>query len=151
MKGDTMKKDYINNQQADIFLVGFIYKELYYITMLDLETFMLMSKYDKTSKSHGRKNCLRFKPTVKQKRGMIATGAICYCDNLTLQREKIGRENNGQVFERLMCKEYSGIPCKDRFWWTGGDFECYDKIIQVKLENGTLCTAEQCKKLRAEA
>lgn len=156
MKGDTMKQDYMNNQASTNIIVGFSYHGLYYYAEVSLRSFLKMSKYDKTSKSHGRKACLRFKPTVKQKEEMIKTYScggktILLCTEADLQNKRIGRENRGQTFERLICEIYQGEPCINRFWWNGADFKKGWSTYQVKLENGTLCTAEQCRKLRAEA
>ena len=148
MKGDTMKKDYRNNQKANIFLIGFSYQGNIYRILLSIEVFMKLTKYDKTSKSHGKKPCLRFKPTANQKRALINLGATCWSNEATFQEKILPNENKGQTFERIMKKEFNGMPCKNRCWWNGGDFEYYNKIYQVKYENATVCTAEQCRRVR---
>lgn len=149
MKGDTMKKDYLNNQAADYMIVGFDYHGMTYYHKRRVSYFADMWKYDKTSKSHGRKACLRFKPTAEQKRRMIEDHAILYSETETFfRRERQEHENRGQTWERVNLEDYGedATPCKNRAWWNGGDIKAYDEyIIQVKYEGGTICTAEQCR------
>lgn len=157
MKGDRMRQDYANNQASLHLLVGFDFHGLYYYAEATLGDFLIMAKYDKTSKSHGKKACLRFKPTAEQKKAMIEGGrigkyhcrkAVFLCTATEFKDKQIGRENKGQTFERLIKEMYYGEPCENRFWWNGADFRVSWHTYQVKFENGTLCTAEQCRKVR---
>lgn len=146
MKGDTMRYAYIKKQAADKMLVGFEYKGTVYMYKRSVLYFWEMFKYDHTSKSHGRLACLRFKPSAEQKRAMIANNAISLGEaEAFFKRNRREHENKGQTWERCMKELYNGEACKARAWWNGGDFSYDDNIIQVKYENGTVCTAKQCR------
>lgn len=149
MKGDTMRKTYNQKQVASKMLVGFEYNGMIYYHVRPVVYYSKMFKYDHTSKSHGRLACLRFKPTAEQKRAMIADHAVAYGQIDTFFKcERRDHENKGQTWERCMCELYNGKPCKARAWWNGGDFMDGSDIIQVKYENGTVCTAKQCRAIR---
>lgn len=150
MKGDTMKHDYIINQVAENFAVGFSYKGLVYmVTTFSTSWVMQFSKYDKTSKSHGRQACLRFKPTAAQKEYIIKYfKPVVLCTIEELDDEILQGENKGHAFERLARKVLHGWACKPRGWWDGVDFVAKGEGYQAKYEGGTFCTAKQCREHR---
>lgn len=151
MKGDTMRKDYINNGTADAFALGFIYEGLVYMRLVrSYNHTMQYATYDKTSKKHGRLACLRFRPTAEQKKDLVnnwTVSALCTIEQLDSNRKQ--GENRGHAFERLAREALGGLPCERRGWWEGADFIAEDESYQAKFEGGTFCTAKQCREHRA--
>ena len=148
MKGNTMRKVYANNNAHDFVLLGFNYKGNWYATFSTTAEMLKESKYGKTSKSHGNKSCLRFRPSSAWKEYIINTKRFITWNNCDIIAEAKDKENRGEAFERIMCQVLKANPCKKCVWYKGGDFEYNDYIYQVKFENGTICTAEQCRKVR---
>lgn len=150
MKGDTMRKNYTNNQKANAFVLGFIYKDSVYIKIFQSCNFiMAFAKYDKTSKSHGRIPCLRFRPTAWQKKMLVDEwGAKEFCTIAELDNQCSKEENRGHIFEKLARDEYKAFQCEKKEWWNGGDFVIDGNIYQAKFEGGTFCTAKQCRALK---
>lgn len=150
MKGDTMRKDYINNGAADAFALGFIYKGLVYMRLThSYNNTLKYSKYDKTSKKHGRLACLRFRPTAEQKKDLVENWNVkILCTIEELDAERKNGENRGHAFERLARRELGAMQCIEREWWNGGDFMTWTTIYQAKFEGGTFCTAKQCREHR---
>jgi len=150
MKGDTMRKDYINNGAADAFALGFTYNGLVYLRLTHSYNHALQyAVYDKTSKKHGRLACLRFRPTAEQKKDLVENWSVkALCTIAELDAERKHGENRGHAFERLARREFGAMPCIEREWWNGGDFMTWTTIYQAKFEGGTFCTAKQCRALR---
>lgn len=150
MKGDTMRHDYATTQRADALALGFIYNDKVYMQIVHSCNFaMSFARYDKTSKSHGRVACLRFRPTAWQKKFMVEQwSAKEICSLAELDAERRTDENRGHAFEKLARREIGAMQCIEREWWNGGDFMTLTTIYQAKFEGGTFCTAKQCREHR---
>ena len=150
MKGDTMKHDYTTTQKADAFALGFVYNDKVYMQIVHSCDFtMVFARYDKTSKSHGRVACLRFRPTAWQKKFMVEQwSAKEICSLAELDDEIMQGENRGHAFERLAREALRGWACTPRGWWDGVDFVAKGEGYQAKFEGGTFCTAKQCREHR---
>lgn len=156
MNIEKMKTEYINNQKAQVFLIGFNHKGLCYSIMLNPHDFIMLCKQDKTSKKYHRQDCLRFKPTRTQKQALINEYInkqdIILCDTEKLFKGKKQGENCGHVFERMTFEKYNGQKCEKQFWYNGGDFIVYNElkekyIVQAKFEYGTVCNESQIAKI----
>ena len=150
MKGDTMKHDYLHNQAAENLALGFIYNGLVYMKVTFSAGWALQfAKYDKTSKSHGRQACLRFKPTAIHKEYIVKHfNPQVLCTVEELDDEIMQGENRGHAFERLAREALGGWTCTPRGWWDGVDFVAKGEGYQAKFEGGTFCTAKQCREHR---
>lgn len=151
MKGDTMRKAYINKGAADAFALGIIYNNIVYMRIERVyNKAMQYAVYDKTSKKHGRLACLRFCPTAEQKKDLVNNWRmIPLCTIEELDAERRNGENRGHAFERLARENLNGETLHRRAWWEGADFIANGETYQAKLEKGTFCTAKQCRALRA--
>jgi len=150
MKGDTMRRVYAKKSAQDGNILAFTYCGKWYAGFFTTAELLKQSVYDKTSVSHGREPCLRFKPSMAWKREVVE--AVYYFrqdDGDPIKQAREG-ENRGQVIERIMLETCNAIKCEKRAWWEGGDIilNASGAVMQVKYENGTVCTASQCRKIR---
>jgi len=150
MKGDTMRKKYIGNGAADAFALGINRHGIVYLRIEHTYNRTLsFAVYDKTSKKHGRRACLRFRPTAEQKKDLVYNWRVIpLCTLEQLDAERREGENRGHAFERLAMRRLNGTPCERRAWWEGGDFVVNGETYQAKYEGGTFCTAKQCRAVR---
>lgn len=161
MRTNTMKKVYANNNAADAFAIGFIYKGYVYGFLCDTAYALEHAQRDKTSKKHGRKACLRLRFTADAKRELTNdyfAEARKLCTVEQFKAQKNSGENNGHVFERLMREKHNGTACEHGAWYECADYNMDYVIkgasgktivewhnIQAKFDGGTFCTAKQCE------
>lgn len=143
-----MENTYISKNKANLIAYGFNYKGEFFVAFNAVGT-LYGVRNDKTSRKHGRVDCLRFRPTEAEKLDFISDGgALCLGSMETLRAWARDGENLGHAFERFMIAWDNGTKCATRAWWNGADYmDKYGNLIQVKFEGGTFCTLPQCEKL----
>ena len=145
---EAMKEWYRKVSAADMYQVGFVYRNSVYAVMVD-ELPDSWLKRDRTSSHRGGYETIRVRLSAKEKQKLVESGTAEFlggCELLTL-----GGYNKGEAFERFITERAGQTWVKDAVpFWVAGDVELAGKQVQLKLEGATLTTAytmERAQKL----
>ena len=132
---------YTNN-----YILGFEYKGAIYAIECDR---MVVSYLTLDKASRGAGYSLRFKPTIAQKKAMLADGAYMVCSS-----EYFGglvaetKYNRGEIFEKIITERNGQEWVKDNVPFTkAGDLMVNEISYQIKFEKATYCNEKSLANL----
>ena len=132
---------YTNN-----YILGFEYKGAIYAIECDR---MVVSYLTLDKASRGAGYSLRFKPTIAQKKAMLADGAYMVCSS-----EYFGglitetKYNRGEIFEKIITERNGQEWMKDNVPFTkAGDLIVDEISYQIKFEKATYCNEKSLANL----
>lgn len=145
---EEMKAWYLKVSAADMYQVGFVYRNSVYAVMVD-ELPDSWLKSDKASSKRGGWAKIRVRLGAAVKRELVESGKaelLGGCELLT-----IPTYNKGEAFEKLITVRAGQAWVKDSVpFWVAGDIELDGKQVQLKLDGAELTnqrTMERAKKL----
>lgn len=147
MTKETMIKNYRKFSAADAYILGFEYKHIIYMVMVD-EIMPRYIKVERESTKKGGKKKLQLRLCKQYKEQLLRKGAIALGDESILN----GAYNKGVEFERLIFNRYNQeFRGKENIgFWREGDIEIDGKQIQIKLNGAQIVVENTLLRLQKE-
>lgn len=147
MTKETMIKNYRKFSAADAYILGFEYKHIIYMVMVD-EIMPRYMKVERESTKKGGKKKLQLRLCKQYKEQLLRKGAIALGDESILN----GAYNKGVEFERLIFNRYNQeFRGKENIgFWKEGDIEIDGKQIQIKLNGAQIVVENTLLRLQKE-
>lgn len=129
------------------YIMGYAYKHMVYMTIVDGCADYMAT--DRTSSKRGGESVLRFKPTVAQKKALMAVNAEAICTEEEFEALfASSKYNRGEIFEKLITEKFGLEWVKDNLPFTqGGDIEVGGVAYQIKYQKATFCTESSLRNL----
>ena len=146
MTKETMIRNYRKFSAADAYILGFEYKHIIYMVIVD-EIMPRYMKVERESSKKGGKKKLQLRLCKQYKEQLLRKGAIALGDESILN----GTYNNkGVEFEKLIFNRYNQeFRGKDNVgFWKAGDIEIDGKQIQIKLNGAQIVVENTLQKLQ---
>lgn len=147
MTKETMIKNYRKFSAADAYILGFEYKHIIYMVIVD-EIMPRYMKVERESTKKGGKKKLQLRLCKQYKEQLLRKGAIALGDESILN----GAYNKGVEFERLIFNRYNQeFRGKENIgFWKEGDIEIGGKQIQIKLNGAQIVVENTLLRLQKE-
>lgn len=147
MTKETMIKNYRKFSAADAYILGFEYKHIIYMVIVD-EIMPRYMKVERESTKKGGKKKLQLRLCKQYKEQLLRKGAIALGDESILN----GAYNKGVEFERLIFNRYNQeFRGKENIgFWKEGDIEIDGKQIQIKLNGAQIVVENTLLRLQKE-
>lgn len=147
MTKETMIKNYRKFSAADAYILGFEYKHIVYMVMVN-EIMPRYMKVERESTKKGGKKKLQLRLCKQYKEQLLRKGAIALGDESILN----GAYNKGVEFERLIFNRYNQeFRGKENVgFWREGDIEIDGKQIQIKLNGAQIVVENTLLRLQKE-
>ena len=147
MTKETMIKNYRKFSAADAYILGFEYKHIIYMVIVD-EIMPRYMKVERESTKKGGKKKLQLRLCKQYKEQLLRKGAIALGDESILN----GTYNKGVEFEKLIFNRYNQeFRGKDNVgFWKEGDIEIDGKQIQIKLNGAQIVVENTLLRLQKE-
>jgi hypothetical protein len=146
MTKETMIRNYRKFSAADAYILGFEYKHIVYMVIVD-EIMSRYMKVERESTKKGGKKKLQLRLCKQYKEQLLRKGAIALGDESILN----GTYNNkGVEFERIIYNRYNQeFRGKDSTgFWKAGDIEIDGKQIQIKLNGAQIVVENTLQRLQ---
>ena len=146
MTKETMIKNYRKFSAADAYILGFEYKHIIYMVIVD-EIMPRYMKVERESTKKGGKKKLQLRLCKQYKEQLLRKGAIALGDESILN----GTYNNkGVEFEKLIFNRYNQeFRGKDNVpFHKGGDININGVEVQVKYLHARICYDKTLTKLK---
>lgn len=147
MTKETMIRNYRKFSAADAYILGFEYKHIIYMVIVD-EIMPRYIKVERESTKKGGKKKLQLRLCKQYKEQLLRKGAIALGDESILN----GTYNKGVEFERLIFNRYNQeFRGKENVgFWKEGDIEIDGKQIQIKLNGAQIVVENTLLRLQKE-
>ena len=147
MTKETRIKNYRKFSAADAYILGFEYKHIIYMVIVD-EIMPRYMKVERESTKKGGKKKLQLRLCKQYKEQLLRKGAIALGDESILN----GTYNKGVEFEKLIFNRYNQeFRGKDNVgFWKEGDIEIDGKQIQIKLNGAQIVVENTLLRLQKE-
>lgn len=147
MTKETMIRNYRKFSAADAYILGFEYKHIIYMVIVD-DIMPRYMKVERESTKKGGKKKLQLRLCKQYKEQLLRKGAIALGDESILN----GTYNKGVEFERLIFNRYNQeFRGKENVgFWKEGDIEIDGKQIQIKLNGAQIVVENTLLRLQKE-
>ena len=122
-----------------LYILGFIYKGLVYMTVTDSAVLPFVITLDKASRGAGYS--IRFKPTTEQKLSLMTGSTVLCSEEYFKALTADSKYNKGEIFEKLVTEHFGQVWEKDNIPFTeAGDITVDGKAYQIKFQSATFIT-----------